>query len=283
MTNALSRPRDRRNGTPSVLGCLLATLLLTSVVFGSPRKKQLQLAEPDPLSGSIGVSVERAPLKGALKLASKMIDQPAVEVFFVKLEDGQEPSGAQAFGATHLIPSNYAHKKQVYLLNAEPGRYVAVAAGLDSTDVPLTGVTLAGMQVGRADVTFGMSFGMKIKSNSFFSMSMISDTEVTVVPQEMVFMGDYVVSMNTKMKKQGDEAQAHYYRLLLPGMAEKSNFSRNLGGQEVYIAEIESVAKDAATEREFWTKARDKVFKRDPGWQAQVEQQLTAMSGQDPN
>ena len=70
-------------------------------------------------------------------------------------------------------------------------------------------------------MTFGMTFGVIIRANSFFSMAMISDTEVTVIPQEMVFMGDYVVSMNTKMKKRGDEAQAHYYRLLLPGMAEE--------------------------------------------------------------
>ena len=268
---------------PSVLRCLVIAFLLSSVAApGLPQGKKLQLTEPDPMSGSIGVTIHRPKINRALEFYTKVIggvslEQPAVEVFFVKLEDGNEP-----FDATDLILSNYADKRHVYLLNAEPGRYVAVAAGLGTTDGPAVGVTVAG-QVGGVLVTFGMTFGVTIRANSFFSMAMISDTEVTVVPQQMVFMGDYVVSMNTKMKKQGDEAQAHYYRLLLPGMAEKSNFGRNLGGQSVYIADIESVAKDIATEREFWTKSRDKVFKGDPGWQAQAERRLVALSEQEPN
>jgi hypothetical protein len=258
---------------------LLAALVLASVVSGSPRNKRLQLAGPDPLSGSIGVTIHRPKVNRALEFSTKVLaggslEQPAVEVFFVKLKDGNEP-----FDATDLIVSNYADKSHVYLLNAEPGRYVAVAAGLGTTDGPAIGVTVAG-QVGGVPVTFGMTFGVTIRANSFFSMEMISDTEVTVVPQEMAFMGDYVVSMDTKMKKQGDEAQAHYYRLLLPGMAEKSNFARNLGGQSVYRADIESVAKDIATERGFWTKSRDKVFKGNPGWQTQAERQLTVLSEQ---
>ena len=45
---------------PSVLRCLVIALLLSSVAApGSPRGKKLQLTEPDPMSGSIGVTIHR--------------------------------------------------------------------------------------------------------------------------------------------------------------------------------------------------------------------------------
>ena len=228
----------------SHLRCLVIALLLGSVaVPGSPRTKKPRLPGPDPISGSIGIRItlrtRSPPLIGP--------GLPAVQVFLVKLEDGSE-----AFSATELIPSNYSNRKQVYLLNADPGRYVAVAAGLGST------------------------------KEAFFSMAMISDTEVTVGPQEMAFMGEYVVSTSTKMKN-ADEAQAHYYRLHLPGVAGRGVLARMASGQAVYTADIKSVAKDTATERGFWTKALGKAFKDDPRWQARARRQLAALSEQDPN
>ena len=95
-------------------------------------------------------------------------------------------------------------------------------------------------------------------------------------------MGDYTVSMSTKMRHV-DEAQAHYYRLLLPGVAEQSNFARNAGGWSIFAAEIESVAKDSEAERGFWAKARGKAFQGAPRWQELAQRQLAALSEQDPN
>ncbi|MFQ5528637.1 MAG: hypothetical protein ACE5GX_20575, partial [Thermoanaerobaculia bacterium] len=262
------------------LRCFVIALLLASVAMsGSPlagqlvkvgRKEKPSLPEPDPMSGSIGVTVRTRP---PAKIGPGL---PAVEIFFVKLEDGEE-----AFGATDLIPSNYSNKKQVYLLNADPGRYVAVAAGLGSTKGPAVGVPLGGGKVGGVDVSFGMSSGTTIDYSAFFSIAMISETETRVVPQEMAFMGEYLVSTSTKMKK-ADAAQAHYFRLLLPAEAGKKKFARMFSAH-VYTAEIRSVAKDTETERGFWTTARDKVFKNNPRWQARARRQLAALSEQDPN
>lgn len=222
------------------------------------------------MSGSIGVTLRsRPPAKIGPGLS-------AVQVFFVKLEDGSE-----AFSATELIPSNYSNKRQVYLLNADPGRYVAVAAGLRNTKGQKK-VTLAKAKIGKVGVSVSTSFDTGSDFSDFFSMAMISETEVTVVPQEMVFMGEYLASTSTKIKR-ADAAQAHYFRLLLPGEAGKTALTRNLGGQIVYTADIKSVAKDAETERGFWTMARDLVFKNDPRWQARAKRQLAALSEQEPN
>ena len=190
----------------------------------------------------------------------------AEEIFFVKLEEGKE-----VFEAADVIPSSYSKKKQVYLFNADPGRYVAVAAGLGSTE---TRQHLSGSS--------GPYLATSIGKSAFFSMAMISATEVTVAPQEMVFMGEYLVTTSSKMKT-ADLAQAHYYRLLLPGVAGRPALVRMFDEQNVYTADLESVARDPATERGFWTTARDKVFKGDPRWQARAERQLAALSEQDPN
>ena len=82
----------------------------------------------------------------------------------------------------------------------------------------------------------------------------------------MVFMGDFLVNTGTKMSN-ADEAQAHYSRLM-------KGF---LGRVFLYRANLKSVAKDAGSERAFWTLARDKVFKKEPVWQEQVQRQLEAL------
>ncbi|MFQ5528204.1 MAG: hypothetical protein ACE5GX_18365 [Thermoanaerobaculia bacterium] len=239
---------------------VLVSLVLTSSVA---RARGFSLPEPNPMNGLIGVTVQYRYLFGLLL--------PASEVFFVKLEDGNE-----AFNATHLIRSSYRHRGQIYLLNAVPGRYVAVAAGLGSTtqEVPVW-VELLSPDDTRIDnrVTTDRS--------TFFSMAMISETEVTVVPQEMVFMGKYLLSTPRKMKR-ADAAQAHYFQLLLPGEAQRGFMARQFSGQSASIASLKRVAKDTETERGFWTTARDKAFKKDPGWQVQVQRQLDLMEKGEP-
>ncbi|MCZ6726881.1 MAG: M48 family metalloprotease [Acidobacteria bacterium] len=210
------------------------------------KKGRPSLPGPDPMSASLGLTVEQ---RNILPVGSR---PQASRVFFVKLEDGEETLGERAFAATDLIPSDYSHKKQVFLLNAEPGRYVAVAAVLTSLN-------------------------SSSSRTAFFSMAMIAETEVTVGPQEMAFMGEYSVSTSRKMKM-ADQAQAHYYRVLLPGAAERGFHARIYHRQQGYTADLKSFAKDAATERGFWTKAHDEAFERDPRWQARARRQLAALS-----
>lgn len=247
------------------LRCLAIALLLGLVaVPGSPEKKTPRsgLPEPDPMGGSIGVTIW-----GTSKYLST---KPAKAVFFVRLVDGQE-----AFDATDLIPSNYFNKGQVYLLNAEPGRYVAVAAHLPNAD------DSAEFTPSAEGVEFRIPLERTVHHSLFFSMAMISDTEVKVVPQEMAFMGDYLVSMSQRMKR-SDAAQAHYYRLLLPGVAGKPVFVRHKRGQLAYRADLKTVSRDEVTERGFWTAAHDGIFQHDPRWQALAASHLACGVGASP-
>lgn len=231
--------------------CLAIAFLLGSVaVPGSPEEKasrsEPRLLEPDLMSGSIGVTVL---LGGGIGKAS------ANEVFFVKLEDGNE-----AFSATDLIPSNYRSSRQVFLLNADPGRYVAVAARFRSHKL-----TLDIEEMGGEDRAV------------FFSMEMISETEVTVVAQDMVFMGEFRVNRSRRTKN-ADAAQAHYLRLQLPWPSSAGGyFSRGK-----YTGKMKRVAQDSETERGFWTKACDKAFRNDSRWRALAAQQLVARRAEGP-
>ena len=244
---------------------LLVSLVLASCVYvvkeklAEPDLIRGSLPEPDLKSGSIGVTVRRGRWLGGGK-------GTIVQIFFVRLEDGNE-----AFSATDLIPSNYTPRNQIYLLNADPGRYAMVAALMREEDEA----------VGLGTV-YGETFGVSFENDRwvFFSMAMISESEVTVVPQEMVFMGDYVVRVSATRKK-ADAAQAHYHRLLMPGQVGKPSqvgkmASILLGlGSSFYTADMKKVAKDKETERNFWTKARIDRFdivchKFVSGWHGQV-------------
>ena len=93
----------------------------------------------------IGIAVDG---KGPLPL----VRWTGVEVFFVRVEDGQDP-----FRATSGPKSNYYSSGQVFLLNAEPGTYVAVAATLQAGNgVPSLGfLSEEGIAASRVTVEAG--------------------------------------------------------------------------------------------------------------------------------
>lgn len=217
---------------------VLTSLLLLSTVAEA---KGPPLPQPDPERGSIGVTIRAIP-------PAKMGKIAAVQVYFVRpAEDGD------VLNAEYVIPSNYSKKKQVYFLNAKPGRYVAVAARLSSR-------------------------GTGFKYEAFFSMEMLPEMEVTVVPGKLVFMGDFLLETSTKMKE-ADRAQSHFYRLISPATARKGYMARTFLGKAPYTATLKSVDKGAETEREFWTLAKQKkVFKNEPAWQEFVQKQLEALA-----
>ena len=234
-------------------------LLTVLIIVTYAEAKGPPLPEPDSKRGSIGVTFRlKAPIGMGIK-------KSAVQIFFVRLEGGDE----DAFSAEQVIPSTYSKKKQVYLLNAKPGRYVAVAANLGSQ------ATAGSM----SPVGGGVSVGFQppvMKFSAFFSIEMIPQTEVTVVPGEMVFMGDLLAKGSTKMENT-DAAQAHYYRMLSPEAADKGYLARTFSGSAVYRAELEGVSKDVATESAFWSQALKKVFKKEPAWIKEVQRQLEAL------
>jgi hypothetical protein len=202
--------------------------------------KRLPLPEPNPERGAIAVTMRcRAPAG---------TKSPAVQVHFVRLGDDVD-----IYAADSVISSNFSDDKQVYLLNARPGSYVAVAAELRSS------------APGEYDI--------------FLSKETIASTEVEVIPGRITFMGDFLIDLKTKMSK-SDEAQAHYFRLLEPGSARKGWIARAYTYKNVYRGDLVSVDRDEQTRYDFWAHARDKVFEQEPGWVAEVEQELAEPTGE---
>ena len=104
----------------TMLKARYALVVFTSLLLLSTfaEAKGPPLPQPDPERGSIGVTIRAIP-------PAKIGKMTAMKVSFVRLVEGGD-----VLDAEYVIPSNYSQKKQVYFLNAKPGRYVAVAARL---------------------------------------------------------------------------------------------------------------------------------------------------------
>lgn len=210
------------------------------IVFGLAVAKAQPVPEPDSARATIAVSIEGKPPAGFGKMTG-------VQVSFVRVQDDED-----ILNAEYVITSNYSRNGQVYLLNARPGRYVAVAT------------------------QFARRVGFDY--HAFFSMDMIPQTEITVSAGEMVFMGSFSVNTSTKMSE-ADAAQSHYFRLVLPTEATQGFAGRTfLGGISAYTATLSEVSKDAAGEEDFWSDAQRRVFRRQPIWQARAQQKLDELS-----
>jgi hypothetical protein len=212
--------------------------LLLPATFAHATK--VPLPAPDPERGTIAVTV-----RGRAPAGNKA---PSVQVSFVRLDHEVE-----MFAADSVIQSNFSGKKQVYLLNAKPGRYVAVATQLRGT--------------GLGDYRV------------FLDKASIAETEVEVTPGEIAFMGDFLLDLKTKMKG-ADEAQAHYYRLLAPSAARKGWMTRAYTGSYMYRGELVSVDRGPETQSDYWTVARDAVFDEAPAWKAAVANELAELRGE---
>lgn len=223
----------------SIVG-LTALLIASGSQAGNPT-----LPVPDSRLGVIGVQVKA---KGPTAVSAP---SHARWVFFVKVEEDGD-----MLRATEIIPSNYTSKKQVFLLNAEPGRYVAVAAFVEAD-------------------------GSLPSSNVYFAGEMIPGTEVSLKAGQAVFMGKIVVKVKAGMKN-ADEAQAHYAKLIGSGTgiaAPASGYSSFIAlGQVTRAAEFKELAKDMDVEGAFWTRAADKAFKSAPLWQESARQQLASLN-----
>lgn len=202
---------------------------LATLLFITDCARGADLPPPDAELGSLGILIEvRAPVK--------IFKTSAVQVFFVRVDQDQDPLNADS-----VIPSNHSAKDQVYLLNATPGRYVAVATRLQAGN-PTSGTTFLAL----------------------LSSEAIRQTEVNVAPGRIVFMGKFSLQTSTKIHE-ADRAQNHYYDLI----------ARGLGvAPYTYTAQLTSVARDAQTVAAFWGKAIEKVFKDESPWQDLVRHEM---------
>lgn len=225
---------------------LVAVLCISLAMAKNP-----EIFEPDPQLGGIGVKVK---VKGPLAISAP---SHAVSVFFVKVDED-----VNIETATEIYRTDFNRKKQVYLLNVEPGRYVAVGAYAESNaaNVP--------------------------SENVYFDKETIAATEVQVEAGKITFMGDIVVKVKTGMKK-ADNAQNHYADMIGRGIGISYGVNINLNtgqtssifgvGHVTRAGSLLSLSNDRETEIAFWELAAEKTFKKEPAWQALARQQLDAI------
>ena len=208
----------------------LAPLLVIGLFASTSWSKSLPLPPPDESRGSIGIKIKVIP---PAKIGSAHADV----VYFVRVEED-----ADRFAAENVIPSNYSKGTHVYLLNAKPGRYVAVGC------------------------MFAMAGGGGGGDGKVvFPRPDIARTEVEVVPGRLVFAGDVESSSSTKLGD-ADPAQSHYLRLIAADAATKNFMARAFTGGYVYTGAFKAFERGEAAAAAFWAEAGQQHFKNDPAW-----------------
>jgi hypothetical protein len=197
----------------------------------------------DGASAGIGVFVKtRAPIK--------LFTGKADSVMFVRL-DGND--GSQ-YISTQPITSNYNKGGYIYLLNAPPGRYAAVATFQSKASAPTAptggGVTVT-VNPGDTDYT------------TYFSRDLVEATEVTVEPGRIVFMGELIVDTSTSFED-ADDVQMHYFRLISPGVEDRNKFLGLMSGDYHYTGSLHEVKADDEAQEKFLATTRENLA--EVGW-----------------
>lgn len=211
------------------------------------------LPPPAPLDKErsvIGISVNvRAPIR--------LFSSQAQRVYFVRIE-----SGDPIYQET-LIPSNYTKGDYVYLLNAKPGRYAAVAASYERVNaVPMFPLPLP------PGISVTVGAPTVFKSTTYFSEELIHKISVEVKPSTVAFMGEFIIDSSVGVEG-ADQAQAHYYRLLEPSAESRNAFLTLMSGEQSYRgANYQSDHSDAAQQK-FLDYTREAIA--EAGWMSVLQ------------
>lgn len=195
----------------------------------------------DPQTSAVGIQVEtQAPIG--------ILSQTPDRIFFVKLDGEGDITQSQ------VIASNFAKDGRIYLLNAKPGKYAAVAAFRSQAGLPFAPAPQPGVSV-------SVSIG-KTGYTTYFSKELIEATKVDVGHGEVAFMGSYIVKTSVGLRD-AEPIQNHYAELLAPG-APKSGFGHLLSGDYHYRGTISEAKRDKDARTEFLRKANDDLA--EGGW-----------------
>jgi hypothetical protein len=213
---------------------MLTAISLGLAVFSAAAKDQLP--PPDADKGGVAISIRAWSPYGADRLE-------AVKVMFVAVDEA-----GSAYSAPAFVESNWEGEHgKVFLLNASPGRYAAVAFRTRG----------------------GSLLAVRDKQWVFLEKPLIDASLVEVVPGRVSFAGTYTtggtpwragaVDKDEEKLSAADSAQVHYLTLMFPDALNKSTFARIYGANPVYLGNYlpsRSAGRTPEAENEFWTKAR---------------------------
>jgi len=200
---------------------LLASSTLIGIILGGCATSQPIPELSQPQSSGLGIDMT---LKAPIGLFSSSPD----DVYFVKID------GEGSLHHQQIVRSNYSKGGRVYLLNAQPGRYVAIAASFL-----------------RPSGSTGSRF------TTHFLKELVQQTEVTVRENELVFMGSYVVK--SSMWRHGtDGVLTNSMSVVLMSNA----------GEYLYRGTLLERKNDEEAHREFFRKAKEDLA--GSGWAARL-------------
>ncbi|MBI1887095.1 MAG: hypothetical protein HYS19_01780 [Nitrosomonadales bacterium] len=195
----------------------------------------------DTQTSAIGIQVEA---QAPVGIFSNKPDR----IFFVRID------GEGNIEQNQVIPSNFAKDGRIYLLNAKPGKYAAVAAFRSQAGSPFAPAPQPGISV-------SVSVG-KTGYTTYFSKELIEATKVDVGHGEVTFMGSYVVKQSVGLTD-AEPIQNHYAELIAPGSS-KSGFGHLLSGDYHYRGAISEAERDEDAKTQFLRKAKDDLA--EGGW-----------------
>lgn len=180
------------------------------------------------------------------------------KVIFARLDSGTGLASKELYVSTLQKDDHY------YLLNAQPGTYVAVAAGYSRSTNPLA------FGGGSTSGTIGRSFAETI----YFSQSLIEKTKVRVMPGKLAVVGDFDFDIQGRMSfapsasdflKAADRLQVHYAKTVDPQMETRGMTS----SIKFYRANLIAAHKNTQLTGEILTAANKHIGAA--GWQKHVQ------------
>jgi len=168
-------------------------------------------------------------------------------VTFARLADNGDILSDELYQA-YIMKSNH-----YYLLNAQPGTYVAVAA---SYSRGLNVSTTVGNVTGTAKRVFA--------ENILFSEELVRQTQIEITPGKLAVMGSFSFDIEGRMSfapsaaqflKAADSIQTHYAKALDPEMESRGATS----GIKFYRGVSPTVLNDAGSKQKLLDKAFDHI------------------------
>lgn len=237
----------------------LSLLLASGLALACASAGSKPLPGPvDPQSSGLAVSLELLVGIGPVRASGTRPET----VLFVRLEDGETLEDLRE--KSELIPSTFVKGDYAYLLNAPPGRYVAVGAtyveDVGATDVPMTARVNANLSLGYA---LELSDGL-VTHRSYLSRDMIERSLTSVEAGSFAFMGSFAADQPL-LFGEPDELQLHFMHVVEGADVDRSGFFQDMTNEgRSHCVTLRSLQQGPEAARAFREQARETL--RDTAW-----------------
>ena len=234
--NFARKPFNLRVGRLALLVCLQPLLLLGCAVKGPVPPPQA--AD----SAAIGINIKISP-----PLPLPPFPNPH-DVYFIKLAPGSSDPTANG----KIVASNFFWNNRAYLLNAEPGEYVAIAISFSMKG--------GKSRVSSTKVSSTKRVTVSVKANIngliLFPQSMIDTSRVRVGSRSIAYMGNLVVDLPSfPGVGSGDAAQQY--------------FAKSIQARHHYKGVQNSAENSEALKSAFMSAARDDL--KGSAWESRLK------------